>query len=438
MKTVVDLLVVEDETEKFTRTIYELRLRLDVDFELNVKRAADYNEALTCLERQVFDIAILDLMIPLSGTGSTDHQYTEQLVNRIIRGEFPSTPQLIGLTKYWDKAEKEGKVFEDKMIHLESFDFSDSSWADRIALKIRTLSRWSGLGGTIRPGRYRSDVVILTTKYEAEFLPIEKHIKWRDSASLAHPMLPGIKLRIGQVDFGVDETRKVILARSPEMGMACAAAVSTQLCLVFRPRVFSVLGMCCGFATGPSPSKLGDVVVVENCACWDEGKYDAGYFDAPDNFKYRPRPLPASERVRSLLSDFRDIRSIKLSQRLGKSKQHKSLLNNPRFQSVVSDCPEVKVGKILSGLSVVSDKDMISKVRARAPEAVGLEMEVYGVYSALTNLESFNIDFVGIKGVADFGHQKDGGVFDPAQPIASLHSYSVFHELMKSYFSRYG
>jgi len=125
----------------------------------------------------------------------------------------------------------------------------------------------------------------------------------------------------------------------------------------------------------------------------------------------------------------------KWSQALGRSASHKNLRSVEELKGHVRTKPKISLGKLLSGLSVVSDHEKVDLVLTRAPSALGLEMEIFGVYSALRCLKVLPIEFIAIKGVADFGIEKDQNLFDPVQPIASVSAYEVFRRLVETYFS---
>lgn len=217
------------------------------------------------------------------------------------------------------------------------------------------------------------------------------------------------------------------------MGISSAAAMTTKLAMIFKPRIFSMLGMCCGFSKGVNPCKLNDVIVVEECACWDEGKYQEGYFDTEKGFKYRPKSVKASGKIFRMTSSLLKTEGASISNQISRLKTHKNLTTNANLSDFVRPVMEIKEGKMLSGLSVISDEEKIDLVLDRAPSAIGLEMEIFGVYSALKNLKILDTEFIALKGVADFGVKKISDLYDPVQPIASVSSFIVFQKLAEKF-----
>ena len=56
-------------------------------------------------------------------------------------------------------------------------------------------------------------------------------------------------------------------------------------------------------------------------------------------------------------------------------------------------------------------------------------MEIFAVFRAVRLMNGLKPTLVCIKGVADFGEEKDSELYDPIQPIASMLSYAAFSEL---------
>ena len=95
---------------------------------------------------------------------------------------------------------------------------------------------------------------------------------------------------------------------------------------------------------------------------------------------------------------------------------------------VFSSEASVHWGTIVSGACVIDSEEMIKKIEARFPRAIGLEMEAHAVYSAAACTIGFRPNTVVIKGVADFGN---GTKAKPLQAMASQASYRVFARILQ-------
>jgi nucleoside phosphorylase len=91
--------------------------------------------------------------------------------------------------------------------------------------------------------------------------------------------------------------------------------------------------------------------------------------------------------------------------------------------------PEIKYGLVVSGSSVVADVAQIEEIMARQSGAIGLEMEIFGIYTAVQkSIGSKKPAVLGIKGVADFG---DGEKHDHIQAHASILSFYTMLALLR-------
>jgi nucleoside phosphorylase len=118
------------------------------------------------------------------------------------------------------------------------------------------------------------DIVIITARFETEFRPIVESMEGAAGPSDDLSLYKGKKLKVGSIRLGKFLMRVAIYCIE-EMGLSPAAAATSQMITQFRPRMICVLGMCCGFRQEKcqNKSKLGDVIIVRESACWDEGTY---------------------------------------------------------------------------------------------------------------------------------------------------------------------
>ncbi len=427
----IEILLIEDNHFKAKTVEEQLEKRLD-QLSFQITRAQNYEEALNHLNQKVFDVAIVDLLLPGMGQDPSTHA-SKALIIAMLDKTFVQPPYIIGLTEFAETAEEEKDFFLENMVQLETYDPVDRSWADRISKKLMYLSKVIKASSMYVKGSFNYDVVIIVAKYDTEYLPIKKQIKWVVKLEDGHPFFSKNKHCTGTVELQPNTHIKLLLICLDTMGIAASASLTTQVAIVCRPRVVSMLGMCCGFQESVDPSKLGDIVVAKECELWDEGKYDEIY-EKQRGFKYRPQPIQASNKIKQIAESVRTTKGNSISTKISKRAFFRRARENDTFSNDVNEKPSIKVGKILSGLNVVSDTEKINLVLDRAPNAIALEMEIYGVYKAIEALENNSSEFIAIKGVADFGHKKDGGKFDPVQSVATQASWFFFVEILKDFF----
>jgi nucleoside phosphorylase len=235
--------------------------------------------------------------------------------------------------------------------------------------------------------------------------------------------IPGIRMRVAV--FCVEE-----------MGMASAASVTSQLIDQLRPKMLVMLGMCCGFQQEQcqNRSALGDVIVVREAACWDEGKY--GELAKGTFFFNRARNLHIEKPLDHLISSLLESDSEQLANAMKNTwNDRRSISLRKKFKPDVCNFPDIKYGLLLSGSSVVANDVKGDEIITRFPNALGLEMEVFGVYKAVDRAVGAKPIVLAVKGVADFGNGEKHSEF---QSLASRLSYCVAHEIIRTCFAKLG
>jgi nucleoside phosphorylase len=94
---------------------------------------------------------------------------------------------------------------------------------------------------------------------------------------------------------------------------------------------------------------------------------------------------------------------------------------------LVREVPDVRFASLVTGSSVIADEDMVREILERQPTAVGLDMQIFGLYAAAERGLGQRPSVLGVKGVADFRRpDKD----DFAQKGASIVAAEVFKSIL--------
>src|SRR5262249_35860544 len=158
-------------------------------------------------------------------------------------------------------------------LSLELYDDLTTVWADKIAAKISYIFSAKLASVQFHNNNFASDSLIVTARYENEFAPIVKLIKWEAPPTANSKYFPQNKYDSGRMVLSDTQSVSAAILCVGEMGAAPSAAIVSQAINIYRPRVVAMVGMCCGFSSSScsSPSKLGDVIVVRESASWEEG-----------------------------------------------------------------------------------------------------------------------------------------------------------------------
>jgi hypothetical protein len=89
---------------------------------------------------------------------------------------------------------------------------------------------------------------------------------------------------------------------------------------------------------------------------------------------------------------------------------------------IASDWPKVRFGLVLSGQKLVDNLDYRESLKSLYPEAIGGEMEATGLYVSATVAK---VDWIVIKGICDWGHDKNRADKDVWQKLAAKNAAHV-------------
>jgi nucleoside phosphorylase len=420
------ILVVDDSDDKRTRVTQVLRDKL-AGRALSICEAANYEDAIDALRNGFFDLVILDLLLPAAG-GQPSEDTSRALIGSILKGKLVPPTHIIGLTEYHDVGEQERRYYDEHLFALEFYSAENLAWADRIINKIKYLVQSKNAALQFQASSYDLDVFVLAARYENEYVPIRRRL-FKHVEAAEHPIWRG-ELALGTLKFRNERVLRCGLACISEMGMAPAAA--TQAISVFRPRLLAMLGMCCGFAVEEcaSPRKFMDAIVVRQVACWEEGKY-VDQSKSGSEFRNRAKSRMVDDTIRDAVDEAVEQSAEAILPKLRRfSEQTEYRKIREHFGAAeVRDVPDVRFGMLVTGSSVIADEAMVREILHRHPSAIGLDMELYGVYTAADRSLGRRPSVLGVKGVADFGHaEKD----DFAQKGASVVATEVFKAILPS------
>lgn len=421
------ILLIDDDETKRERVKTALFEAFDTDPPA-ISEAKDYDEAMTALRASHFDLVILDLLLPVAG-GTANKEMSRGIMKSVLHGTnaFPPT-HIIGLTAFSEVAEAEQAFYAENLLALEIYDAVENGWADRLVARIRYLIKSKHAAARFQANSFDYDLVILVARYKKEFLPIadtllpgesvDTHPLWKKTARFGSIQVPGLRsLRTAICCIG-------------EMGMAPAAAMTSQAIALFRPRLVGMLGMCCGFEIREcaSPRQMLDVIVAREVCCWEEGRYQDESKNHPE-FKNRSIPRQVDDRIRNALSGAIEEGVTTLEPALtafAAEADYQEIRTHFGVEKV-REIPDVQFSRLVSGSSVIADSQMIREILIRHSGALGLDMEMYGVYTAAEHSIGTPPSVVGMKGVADFGDAKKD---KKAQVKASVASATVFVNLL--------
>jgi len=429
----VRVLIVDDEEAKLKDV--ERKLRKVVAFDMEIDTRSTYEDGWDALKSNYYDLVVLDLLLPSLASATPDTKHSEALINVATSGSAKSYPFVIGLTQDRQTYEEMMSSYSKRLLALELYSPSDDGWAKAIGLRMNDLVEQRRQYREFASNFSVVDLVILTARYDAEFVAILEEIDWVGKKPNEQTDTTGMTFVESYANLGGTQ-RHIRLVCMAQMGLSATAAISSRLISELRPKHLVMLGMCAGFRVekAAQPAKLLDVMITREAVCWDEGKYVDDKSVGLDGFSYRPDPLALdqdlSDKFRHLIET--DVRSFDaVAQKI----VSQSVNGGPLAKLADDIRPKPKVSQVrnASGMNVVSRREMIEQIVGRNAGAASLEMEIYSVFQAARVHVGLRPKVICIKGVADFGEEKEGDLYDPAQPIASKLSYHALDWLAKAF-----
>lgn len=164
-----------------------------------------------------------------------------------------------------------------------------------------------------------------------------------------------------------------------QTGLASAATMTTQAIQVLRPSTIAMLGMCAGFES--KGIKLMDVLVAREAACWQEGKSLGD--ETTEVFDTTAKDKNSSPWLGERIDRYLEMCGGEISSLLEEFANTAEYLElRQRYKSKMRRVPKARAGLIVSGSEVVASKKTRAEVMRRHPTALGLEMEIYAIYTA--------------------------------------------------------
>ncbi len=431
------ILVVDDDELK-RADVRRCLEAADLDDEVAIHVAVDYEEALARLREGFFELVILDVLLPGGGNGPS-RDFSRALIKKITLGAdlIPPT-NIIALTAFPEVGDDERAFYDEHIFAIETYDANSDVWRDRLVRKIKYLKRAKRAGAEFYRHSFDFDVLVITARYENEFVPVKRKL-FREITADQHAMWK-TPIALGVMPGPGGRMLRTCLVCASEMGMATTAAVASEAVALFRPRLVSMLGMCCGFDIPEAAvsQQLLNAIVVRDASCWEVGKYEAAVEGTPE-FKNRSKARPVDDSLREEIDDIVERKVDTLNrdlERLMANRDMTKLMASPSVQKLLASraakqlprVPDVRFGSLVSGSSVIANRDVIKEIVERHPSALGLDMEVYGLYTAVEKSLGRRPSMVAVKGVADFG---DAEKSDVAQRAASTVSTVVFRAIVR-------
>ena len=387
------ILIVDDSAVK----ISEVKSLLDsvgANGHCNVDVANCGLRARELLSRIQYDLLILDIKLPLREGDEPDRKGGMNLLTEITLGErFLRPTHVVALTGFEDLRKEFESKYNNGQWTIETYDPADLGWRERLRAKAVYIYKSLRQAGA----DYGVDLCVIVALTSPELDAI-RSLPWHWGQAEALDPVSFFyrgKFLSGEKEFSV------VASAASRMGMVSSATLTQKLIHHHRPRILAMTGICAGIK---GACELGDILVADPCWDWQMGKYAQEAFEiAPDQIS---APLEITQRL-NLLKEERKL-FIDLSE---------------AFKSEKPDrIPQLLVGPTASGSAVLADEATVDLIKKQHRKSLGVDMEMYGVYSSSRDSGAPRPMTIGLKAVCDFAdHLKN----DKYQKFAAYMSAQV-------------
>lgn len=392
------VLLVEDGDEKASSIRRELvanGIRDD-----DIVRAHNTREARLILADRSFELVLLDLILPARDDKPTASNGLDLLFMMVEEPGLNSPRTIVGITADEGALKENEDDFRRLTTQIIHYDVGSVDWRESIKNLVLHIQR-----SIEKAVDFDVDVCFLTALRTPELKAIlELPCQWGCEELVA--ALP--PLRKGSIEVG-GRRISLVAAHAPQMGSVSSALTTSSLLQAFRPRILIMTGICGG--VGDS-AKLGDLVIAEKSWDWQSGKWisDGSFEAAPDQV--------AGDRdlINAATSCDADLEAL-----------HR---NFPGARP--SSVPSAHCGPMVSGSAVVADLEKHVLFKRQHRKAIAVDMECYGVYSAVAMAAAPKTKAICLKSVSDLANRDKS---DDYQSYCSYLSASIGLKVVERYFS---
>ena len=253
------ILSIEDDHDKCSE-LFKLAKEIEehVDFDV----ASNMAEAIVKVQEAVYDLIVLDLMLPMV-EGSEPVDVGGELIHIVGRNGRNRFANMVALTAYRELFERREQSFAAAGVFLIHYEKESDNWKPTISSLLRRSA-----------AQARCQFLIVCA------LELESTALFKSRALLGeNTIVNGLDTR--EIEIGRRSGRVIGLPRS---GLVTAASVTAAAIERFRPRLVAMSGICAGIR---GRTQLGQVLVCERCWEYQVGKYVGGLHSKSSRTKQR-------------------------------------------------------------------------------------------------------------------------------------------------------
>ena len=385
------ILLIDDSPEKVAKYRELLSDFDEINFQF-VSVATCVEQAEELVSKEQFDLAILDLYIPIRFGEDPSPDNAVTFLKDLSSDEGLMMPyNVVGITRWKDADPKYKDYFDSLLLAYIIYDQTSDDWKEKLRNKVSFLIKAQK---SVRVQEvYDYDVAIVNAmSSEAEKI---REVFGKDGwnrEDIPSDKATSFYTKIVSNDRG--DRIRLVTCHALRMASTASAALTTKLLYYFRPKYLFMTGIAA--AVDREEANLGDVLVATKV--WDGASGKIKTEENGDTVFY-----PDYHEL-SLDTDIQAIVTRLMQDRI--------LLNDIEggftYRAGKPDTRlSVRLGPIASVPAVLSSKEEVDKIQVHCRKLLGIEMEGYGVFYAASNSAHPRPKYtVLIKSVSDYADPK--------------------------------
>jgi nucleoside phosphorylase len=383
------ILILEDCKDKIDK-ITEIIGSVCADSTIAI--AECYSDFIGVSNREVFDLIVADLLLPMFMDGKDPVNISSQLLGNLRNIECQNyyTP-VIAVTSFDELAEESFAELNKFDINILTYKSDSDEWIESFKRKIRSCI----------PVPSYDFVIVCALDKEAdayEGCGFNVGIEF---------IFEGITCK--NIDV---KDKKGVIVVPPRMGLVNSAIISSRVIDLFKPKLICMSGICAGIEGN---ANIYDVVIPDICHQHDSGKW------TNEGFVTESYAIQLEHKTRL------DVARIIKDKAFLKAIANGIVLDKNEFPEGQDKAAfKVYLAPTSSGSAVVADNSMLAEITSQHRKATAFEMESYAMYEAARQ-SIIAPKYFSAKAVVDNGNSHKG---DDFHRVACLVSAKTVYELI--------
>lgn len=404
------ILIADDQMQRYDRLISTLadigvgRQQIDL-----VPCASNAREH---LEKYNYDLLLLDILLPLWPEDSDfSSTHSLDLLFELKEEDDLNKPgHIVGITGDKSTIIEAGPSFTNSTWTVVEYSENNDGWIEQVKNCVNYILANENSTSLDKPD-YGVDLAIICALEKPELEEVLR-LDWNWS-----PPRPLDDMTFVSDGWFIENNRKitVVATAAQRMGMVSTALLSAAIISSMHPRLIAMCGICAGVK---DKVKMGEVLFADPAWDFQSGKLIMDKEIA--KLSVAPHQIPADQLVRNHVQQI--------------SKDMVALTKiYTDYGTDAIEVPKIHLGPVASGSVVLADGETIKEIKSQHRELIGVEMEIYGLYSAASVATLPKPKAFALKSVCDFA---DPNKKDNVQRYAAYTSARALQLLMETHGSR--